>query len=145
VLLHRYTVLVTSGRVSSYVADGLSLLTVLFRDVIHRKDLRTIMHLSTKTLSEKLGPVTANVGHTLLPLSEWWTLFLTTCKGLLKMGETYQKQLLHLVLCAATLNMFCTPELELKYVMFASSVCCKLREFDIAFNLIKPVSTKVRI
>ena len=40
VLLHRYTVLVNSGRVSEYVHDGTALLAVLFRDVYHRRDLR---------------------------------------------------------------------------------------------------------
>ena len=38
--MHRYTVQVKSERVSGYVSDGVSLLNVLFRDVVHRKDLR---------------------------------------------------------------------------------------------------------
>jgi general transcription factor 3C polypeptide 3 (transcription factor C subunit 4) len=142
VLLHKYTVLVTSGRVREYVADGVSLLTVLFKDVYHRKDLRSIMHLSAKTLMEKLGQKTPNLADSLLSQGEWWSLFFTTCKGLLKMGPVHHKQLLHLVLCAATLNTFELPEIELQYVLFAASLCYMMKEFALTFTFVKSVCMK---
>ena len=97
-LLHRFNVLVNSGRVSNYVSDGIALLAVLFRDVFHRNDLKckhhcpfigkpgfsyaAIMHLSAKTLLERMKNKTPNIADSLLSLPEWWSLFLTVSSPL---------------------------------------------------------------